>query len=46
MQPYEKPELLSEETEDVCVDVHSSGLGMAIVGSIILSLVWPPIEAS
>jgi len=45
MDKYQKPQLLLEDTdEEICVDVHSSGIGLVIVGSIVLSMVWPPIE--
>lgn len=42
MTEYETPQLLCGEEEDVCVDVHSSGIGLVIVGSIIVSILWPP----
>ena len=46
MEKYEKPQLLIDETEeDLCVDVHSSGIGLVIVGAIIVSILWPPIKA-
>lgn len=45
MEKYEKPQLLLEDSEqEICVDVHSSGIGLVIVGSIVISMVWPPIE--
>ncbi|MCI9072371.1 MAG: hypothetical protein HFH80_06105 [Lachnospiraceae bacterium] len=45
MGNYEKPQLLTEDTdEEICVDVHSSGIGLVVVGTIVLSMVWPPIE--
>lgn len=46
MAKYEKPQLLLNDTEEeLCVDVHSSGIGLVVVGTIVLSLVWPPIDA-
>lgn len=36
---------LEDTDEEICVDVHSSGIGLVIVGTIVLSMVWPPIEA-
>lgn len=45
MEKYEKPQLLLEDPEqEICVDVHSSGIGLVVVGTIVLSMVWPPIE--
>lgn len=46
MEKYEKPQLLLDDTEEeLCIDVHSSGIGLAVVSTIILALVWPPIDA-
>ncbi len=46
MKKYEKPQLLLEDSEEeLCVDVHSSGIGLVIVSAIVLSMVWPPIKA-
>lgn len=42
MTEYEKPQLIDGEEEDICVDVHSSGIGLVIVGSIVVSLLLPP----
>lgn len=47
MTKYEKPQLLIDENEEeLCVDVHSSGIGLVIVGAIVVSVLWPPIKAS
>ena len=47
MVKYEKPQLLLDENEEeICVDVHSSGIGLVIVGTIVVAILWPPIEAS
>lgn len=45
MEKYEKPQLLLEDSEEeLCVDVHSSGIGLVILGTIVLSMVWPPLK--
>ena len=47
MEKYEKPQLLlDEQEEEICVDVHSSGIGLVVVGVIVVSMLWPPIKAS
>lgn len=44
MTKYEKPQLLLEDDEqEICVDVHSSGIGLVVVGAILLCIIWPPI---
>lgn len=44
MNNYERPEILSEEGEDVCVDVHSSGIGLVVLGAIVITILLPPTE--
>lgn len=45
MEKYEKPQLLLEDSEEeLCVDVHSSGIGLVVLGTIVLSMVWPPLK--
>ncbi|WP_164880405.1 hypothetical protein [Clostridium manihotivorum] len=43
---YEEPVMEIIEDEEVCVDVHSSAFALAVVGAIVISVLWPPTSAS
>lgn len=34
--------ILENESDEICADVHSSGIGAVIVLSIVISVLWPP----